>query len=1207
MGSMSSDAAPLPRLGEVFFDVRGSSRSMRLSWYANTGIAVFSIWQGGTCTGTFRLPLDDLSRLVESLGRGLPDDPADLASPTGPIAMGGQAPRLAIGSGPFEPFTGAMNALTVEQAAAYGLPRPPQNGALQNGALQNAAAQSAYVAGQNGYGQAYGYEGNSYPADGADYATDPSAYNQSPTLVGPNGHGTGPQQFGQASPPAPGDQYGLGQQYGLGEQPGPGQQYDSGQQYGAGQQVAQQFGPGQYAEPQQYQYASPQYSLAQPADPQYPAAPERATGPQEATSQQNGTGQQQGTGPQDATRAQYGTGTGPHQSASQYDAAQYDAAQYDAAQRPYSPGQEPGRDTAAAAIYQQNGAQYGTGAHGTVQPNDAAANSGANYGAAEQPGGGQHAAGQYASPQQQADARFGAGQYGAGPDYGLGENYAAGQQLGNGQRPADPAYGAGQQQNAAFQYNVRQQGDPQTEAAQPGSTVGQYGQALRDSQYDQYGQPQQQGQYNSGELADAQPYGAHQQRDPRLNGNPSPQPADAQYGAGPNGQAHESAAQNGQPQYGQPQYGQPQYGQPQYGAATQQQGAQFGTGEYIAVHPNGANTNQGAGEQTAGGQYGASHYGQAQQQANAAGQGTPAAGGNPQLQSQDMPSPPATSVSGPQPVASYPAAAGQPAAQPLQAQRPYPAEQHHEQASAERSHNGQLSYDEQGYDDQGYAAPGREEQTPPGLEFSANFGNRGYALYGDGDGAEAGAASLSGQANGAGYGAPAGQQGQPGGHALAGQQGESAQEESAAAQYSPFGPPSPQQTQDTGQPQQAHENGRFPQFAQSLATLSAPVPADAAGGGQWVPGTQPNPSTGAYPAYEVAEPQQTYQGQPAYRGTSGQDAAGDPAAGVNDYRTAATGGQPTAPAGGYAYPEPVYAAHGYAPGGYGTDTDAANGLDGNGYGTGGQSGTGAFKVPGYASSGVFPANGQDPNGYYANGYQPNGQQANEYNANGQDSNAFGTNGYRLSEYNTDGYQPNGYQPNGHQPNGYEQANGYQSVGVSGTGGTPTFTPAFSPNGAASPQNGAAALSNGNGHGGSPGQPPQPSAGTYQETPQYQQARRGAIGEPDQPVAGYPNGPGYAGTGGYPIASGQEYPSGPQPDWHNGYQAAAQRPLPGYPAGPGQGYPGEYDQHAGHAANGAANGNARGRQTGPMAAPDHPSSPSYAPPDQFDPSQQGYWQ
>src|SRR5450755_170891 len=66
----ASDAAPLPRLGEVFFDVRGSSRSMRLSWYADTGVAVFSIWQGGMCTGTFRLPIADLPRMVETLSSG---------------------------------------------------------------------------------------------------------------------------------------------------------------------------------------------------------------------------------------------------------------------------------------------------------------------------------------------------------------------------------------------------------------------------------------------------------------------------------------------------------------------------------------------------------------------------------------------------------------------------------------------------------------------------------------------------------------------------------------------------------------------------------------------------------------------------------------------------------------------------------------------------------------------------------------------------------------------------------------------------------------------------------------------------------------------------------------------------------------------------------------------------------------------------------
>ena len=91
MGTMSaSDAAPLPRLGEVFFDVRGSSRSMRLSWYADTGVSVFSIWQGGTCTGTFRLPMEELPRLIDSLQRGM--QPADPRDPRGSGAYAAQLP-----------------------------------------------------------------------------------------------------------------------------------------------------------------------------------------------------------------------------------------------------------------------------------------------------------------------------------------------------------------------------------------------------------------------------------------------------------------------------------------------------------------------------------------------------------------------------------------------------------------------------------------------------------------------------------------------------------------------------------------------------------------------------------------------------------------------------------------------------------------------------------------------------------------------------------------------------------------------------------------------------------------------------------------------------------------------------------------------------------------------------------------------------------
>src|SRR5258705_9890958 len=106
MGSMSaSDAAPLPRLGEVFFDVRGESRTMRLSWYSDTGVAVFSIWQGGTCTGTFRLPMDDLPRMVEALQRGPrgPALPADARDGTG------ERPRRGLAAAPTDPAMTAVS------------------------------------------------------------------------------------------------------------------------------------------------------------------------------------------------------------------------------------------------------------------------------------------------------------------------------------------------------------------------------------------------------------------------------------------------------------------------------------------------------------------------------------------------------------------------------------------------------------------------------------------------------------------------------------------------------------------------------------------------------------------------------------------------------------------------------------------------------------------------------------------------------------------------------------------------------------------------------------------------------------------------------------------------------------------------------------------------------------------------------------------
>ena len=138
MGSMSaSDAAPLPRLGEVFFDVRGESRSMRLSWYADTEVAVFSIWQGGTCTGTFRLPITDLPRMVEALQRG---------------------PR-----GQGDPVTGGM---TGEQLASR---EPSQPGSGQPDPTR--------------------YQAEPLPAD---YPREPGGYLDAPVTGGPHDYQTGP-------------------------------------------------------------------------------------------------------------------------------------------------------------------------------------------------------------------------------------------------------------------------------------------------------------------------------------------------------------------------------------------------------------------------------------------------------------------------------------------------------------------------------------------------------------------------------------------------------------------------------------------------------------------------------------------------------------------------------------------------------------------------------------------------------------------------------------------------------------------------------------------------------------------------------------------------------------------------------------------------------------------------------------------------------
>ena len=75
----------LPRSGEVFFDARGEDRTLRLSWHPDVDLMVLSLWDGGTCTTTFRLPAAELPGFIATLSHGLPKaappDPGPVTTP----------------------------------------------------------------------------------------------------------------------------------------------------------------------------------------------------------------------------------------------------------------------------------------------------------------------------------------------------------------------------------------------------------------------------------------------------------------------------------------------------------------------------------------------------------------------------------------------------------------------------------------------------------------------------------------------------------------------------------------------------------------------------------------------------------------------------------------------------------------------------------------------------------------------------------------------------------------------------------------------------------------------------------------------------------------------------------------------------------------------------------------------------------------------
>jgi len=57
----------MPRLGDVFEDVRTNGRSMRVSCHAERRAVVVSLWHDTVCRGSFRLAAGDLDRFIATL------------------------------------------------------------------------------------------------------------------------------------------------------------------------------------------------------------------------------------------------------------------------------------------------------------------------------------------------------------------------------------------------------------------------------------------------------------------------------------------------------------------------------------------------------------------------------------------------------------------------------------------------------------------------------------------------------------------------------------------------------------------------------------------------------------------------------------------------------------------------------------------------------------------------------------------------------------------------------------------------------------------------------------------------------------------------------------------------------------------------------------------------------------------------------------
>ncbi|TDC41846.1 hypothetical protein [Micromonospora sp. KC213] len=57
------EVLPMPGVGDLFTDLRGDDRMMRVSYHPERSAVVLSLWRGAVCRGSFRLAVEEAGRL----------------------------------------------------------------------------------------------------------------------------------------------------------------------------------------------------------------------------------------------------------------------------------------------------------------------------------------------------------------------------------------------------------------------------------------------------------------------------------------------------------------------------------------------------------------------------------------------------------------------------------------------------------------------------------------------------------------------------------------------------------------------------------------------------------------------------------------------------------------------------------------------------------------------------------------------------------------------------------------------------------------------------------------------------------------------------------------------------------------------------------------------------------------------------------------